>query len=131
MKILRSSTLFNKSVFTLLIFFSLVSCKKEEVITKEITYQLSGNFGKSVTVKYTPTGATLASEIENIQLPWQKVVIPNLENASVGLTINGEKGTPNSTIVAKIFVDGSEQKSVNITADVNGDFSYELNHIFN
>jgi uncharacterized lipoprotein YehR (DUF1307 family) len=131
MKILRSSTLFNKSVFTLLIFFSLVSCKKEEVITKEITYQLSGNFGKSVTVKYTPTGATLANEIESVQLPWQKVVIPTLENASVGLTINGEKGTPNSTIVAKIFVDGSEQKSVNITADVNGDFSYELNHIFN
>mgnify|MGYP006193013919 CR=1 FL=1 len=131
MKILRSSTLFNKSLFTLLIFFSLVSCKKEEVITKEITYQLSGNFGKSVTVKYTPTGGTLSNEIENVQLPWQKVVIPNLENASVGLTINGEKGTPNSTIVAKIFVDGSEQKSVNITADVNGDFSYELNHIFN
>ena len=131
MKILRSSTLFNKSLFTLLIFFSLVSCKKEEVITKEITYQLSGDFDKSVTVKYTPTGGTLSNEIENVQLPWQKIVIPNLENASVGLVVNGEKGMPNSTIVAKILVDGLEKRSISTTADLNGNFSLEVNYIFN
>ncbi|MES2447726.1 MAG: MmpS family transport accessory protein [Bacteroidota bacterium] len=131
MKILRSSTLFNKSVFTLLIFFSLVSCKKEEIITKEITYKLSGSFGKSVTVKYTPTGGTLANVIENVELPWQKIVIPNTTNASVGLVVVGEKGASNAVVTAKIFVNGIEERSINATTNANGDFVLELNYLFN
>lgn len=130
MKILRSSTLFNPSIFTLLILFSLVSCKKEEIVTKEITYQLSGNFGKSVTVKYTPTGGTLANEIEIVELPWQKIVIPNATNSSVGFVVVGEKGAANAIVTAKIFVNGVEQKSINATTDVNGDFVLELNYLF-
>ncbi|WP_169305016.1 MmpS family transport accessory protein [Pedobacter cryotolerans] len=131
MKILRPSILFNKSIFTLLIFFSLVSCKKEEIITKEITYQLSGSFGKNVTVKYTPTGGTLANVVENVELPWQKIVIPNPTNASVGLIVAGEKGTPNAIVTAKIFVDGVEERSINATTNANGDFVLELDYLFN
>ena len=130
MKILRSSTQFNTLLFTFLILFSLVSCKKEEIITKEITYQLSGNFGKSVTVKYTPTGGTLANVIENVELPWQKIVIPNTTNASVGLTVLGERGTINAVVTAKIFVNGVEERSINATTNANGDFVLELNYLF-
>jgi Mycobacterium membrane protein len=130
MKILRSSTQFNKLLFTFLILFSLVSCKKEEIITKEITYQLIGNFGKSVTVKYTPTGGTLANVIENVELPWQKIVIPNTTNASVGLVVVGEKGAANAVVTAKIFVNGIEERSINATTNANGDFVLELNYLF-
>lgn len=133
MKKLLSNTanLFRKQIFALIFIISLFSCKKEEIITKQITYELSGNFGNNVNVKYTPTNGTIANETENVNLPWQKIVTPNFENASVGLIARGENGTPNSTIVAKIFVDGLEQKSISINADPDGNFSFELNHIFN
>lgn len=131
-KILSNTTsLFRKQIFALIFVSSLFSCKKEEIITKEITYQLSGDFGKSINVTYTPTNGTIANETENINLPWQKIVLPNMENASVGLVVKGENGKPNSTIIAKIFVDGLEQQSTSINADFNGNFSFELNHIFN
>lgn len=127
----NTASLFRKQIFALIFVSSLFSCKKEEIITKEITYQLSGDFGKSIDITYTPTNGTIANEKENVNLPWQKNVIPNIENASVGLAVKGENGKPNSIIIAKIFVDGLEQQSAIINADVNGNFSFELNHLFN
>ena len=108
----------------------LPSCKKEEFESKQITYELSGNFGKSVWVKYTPTEGTIANTEEEVSLPWRKEVIPNAENASVGLIVTGDNGTPGANITAKILVNAAEVKTVTMQADANGDFAFDLNYMF-
>ena len=108
----------------------LTSCKKEELDSKEITYELSGNFGKAVVVRYTPTDGTLADTEETVSLPWKKAVVPNAINASVGLVVTGDNGTPGSNVVAKIFVNGLEARTVAMQADVNGDFVININYLF-
>ena len=107
-----------------------ISCKKEELPAKEITYTLSGNFDKNVMVNYTPTGGTIANGQELVTLPWQKNVNPNLENGSVGLMVIGEGGLPRTEITAKIFVNGQEQQSITSIADKNGHIAININHLF-
>lgn len=106
------------------------SCKKEELDTKEITYELTGDFGKTVLVKYTPTDGTLANTEETVSLPWKKTVIPNAINASVGLVVTGISGKPSANVTVKIFVNGAEGTSKTTIADANGNFVIQLNHLF-
>ena len=108
----------------------LSSCKKEEFESKQITYELSGNFGKSVLVKYTPTEGTIANVEEEVTLPWGKEVMPNAENASVGLVVIGANGTPRANVIAKVLVNGTEVRTVTIQADANGDLIININHLF-
>jgi len=108
----------------------LTSCKKEELDSKEITYELSGNFGKAVVVRYTPTDGTLADTEETVSLPWKKAVVPNAINASVGLVVTGDNGAPGSNVIAKVFVNGAEARTVAMQADTNGDFVININYLF-
>ena len=110
---------------------SFSSCKKDEPQqSKEITYDLSGDFGKTVSVKYTPTGGTLADAEETVTLPWRKVVVPNSKNASVGLIVTGQAGKPGSITTAKILVNGVEERTVVMLADANGNFVININYFF-
>ena len=117
--------------FSIIILFSvLISCKKDEKTSNEITYDLTGNFGKTVVVKYTPTNGTIANTEEMVTLPWQKVVVPNAENSSVGLVVTGDNGIPGANVTAKVFVNGVEARRVDMQADASGDFVITINHIF-
>lgn len=103
-----------------------ISCKKDKIASKEITYEITGNFGKTVNVKYTPTDGTIANAEENVTLPWKKTVVPNAKNASVGLTVKGDNGTPGAQIFAKVFVNGVEARVVAMQADAKGDFVIKI-----
>lgn len=127
-KIINYSIVLILSAVCMLSLFS--SCKKEELDSKEITYELSGNFGKAVVVRYTPTDGTLADTEETVLLPWKKAVIPNAINASVGLVVTGDNGTPGSNVMAKIFVNGAEARTVAMQADASGDFVININYLF-
>lgn len=118
-------------MLSIITLFSIVaSCKKDEKERKSITYELTGNFGKAVVVKYTPTDGTIANTEETVTLPWQKTVIPNAENASVGLVVTGKNGTPGGNAIAKIFVNGVGVKEVAMQADLNGDLLITINQVF-
>ncbi|RZL46691.1 MAG: hypothetical protein EOP00_14220, partial [Pedobacter sp.] len=110
-------------IFLVYSFAAIISCKKEDEPTKEITYEVSGNFGKTVNVKYTPTAGTLANIEETVTLPWRKTVLPNAENASVGLVVTGTSGLPGANVNAKIFVNGVEERTVLMLADASGNFN--------
>ena len=127
-KVTTYSIIFILCAACLLSIFS--SCKKEELDRKEITYELTGDFGKTILVKYTPTDGTLADTEETVSLPWKKAVIPNAINASVGLVVTGVGGKPNANITAKIFVNGIEGTATTVTADANGNFVIQINHLF-
>jgi len=83
--------------------------------TVTIKYQLTGTVATVNSITYkNSTGGN--DTLNNVTLPWEKSFSVTIEKGS-GYTATISSSSTGSSLTAKIFVDGSEKKSVNSSGD--------------
>ncbi len=138
----------NCLLFIILITLAALSggCKKKSTDTsgnntnnntvpaRNTKYEITGNYSGKVTVVYNNQSGTSLSETY-VSLPWTKEFVADNSVLSVGFgastTSTSTLGVAGQTLTAKIYINGTETKSVVATADLNGHISFSgLVHTF-
>jgi len=135
-----NATIFFKTLFTILVIFSITSCNNDDDIQipepdpiKSAKFEITGNYTGHIFVVYNDnvsgnTTLTITS------LPWSKTI--DYPNSVVGIGISGNAVTTNpgvagQTASLKIIEGNTVVNFSNIVADENGLFNFQpLAYIF-
>ena len=125
-----------KNLFLLITFCLLsvfYSCSKDDAespTSRNVKYEITGNFTGDFIVVYT--NASGATENVNIQsLPWTKEITLQNNVKGVGFSANGLT-SPGKTSTSNLYVGGSLKQTANQTSSADGVIIFgTLSYVFN
>lgn len=89
--------------------------------SREIKYEITGNFSGDITAAYTPAGGG-ATTAEITSLPWSLEITAAPSVQAVAFSVQGSGGTQGQKVDVKIYQGNREVSSVEGTANSDGIF---------
>jgi hypothetical protein len=124
---LKRKTIFMKTVKLVTIvsllagalFFS--SCNDDDapVSSREIRFEVSGNFTGTLDATYTTAGGSAVNE-DITSLPWVKNITYQTSVPAISILVGGSGGSAGQSITVKVFAGGKEVRSETATANNDG-----------
>ncbi len=123
-------TIILKHSLLLLFFFSCTKKTDDNISSRLVTYELTGNFTGSKFASYTTaTGGTTNESVS--ALPWSKEITYNTSVTAATFAISGNGGTPGQQVTLVIKKGGNITSTTIATADNAGSFTRSALVMFN
>jgi hypothetical protein len=110
---------------TLLTLFSCDSSNEENNLSRDVRYEVTGNFTGSIGISYTTeSGGVVNGNIPS--LPWNLSINYDSSVTSASFAAAGNNGTSNQNVTIKVFRGTTLVSTTNATASPEGAFTMSI-----